>query len=164
MHHGKFRNTRKKRRWIDERVNLLKNLKGNLMWPISKFWMCVCLCVCVCGCSVCMYVDLTPTARQRYGTRVDRLTTHRHCCWEPCYSTPRRRVHTLRETDFRGHWRVDFWSLKMKPGPHISVQWALFWDIGNFISSSLYFVKKGCPFCHIGLSHCKYLRYEEEKL
>ena len=26
-----------------------------------------------------------------------------------------RRVHTLRETDFRRHWRVDFWYLKMKP-------------------------------------------------
>ena len=26
-----------------------------------------------------------------------------------------RRVHTLWETDFRGHWRVDFWYLKMKP-------------------------------------------------
>ena len=26
-----------------------------------------------------------------------------------------RRVHTLQETDFRRHWRVDFWYLKMKP-------------------------------------------------
>ena len=26
-----------------------------------------------------------------------------------------RRVHTLREMDFRGHWRFDFWYLKMMP-------------------------------------------------
>ena len=34
--------------------------------------------------------------------------------------------HALRETDFRGHWRVDFRYLKIKPNAHISVQWALF--------------------------------------
>ena len=32
-----------------------------------------------------------------------------------------RRVHGLWETDFRAHWRVDFWYLKMKPSAHISV-------------------------------------------
>ena len=36
-----------------------------------------------------------------------------------------RRVHTLPETEFREHWRVDFWYLNMKPSAHISVQWAL---------------------------------------
>ena len=36
-----------------------------------------------------------------------------------------RRDHTLRETNFCGHWRVDFWYLKMKPSALISVQWAL---------------------------------------
>ena len=40
-----------------------------------------------------------------------------------------RRVHGLRETDLRGHWRVDFWYLKMKPSAHISVQWAPFYEI-----------------------------------
>ena len=35
----------------------------------------------------------------------------------------------LRETDFSGHWRVDFWYLKMKPSAHISVKWALFLEI-----------------------------------
>ena len=36
------------------------------------------------------------------------------------------RVHILRETDFRGHRRVHFWYLKMKPSAHIFVQWAVF--------------------------------------
>ena len=33
----------------------------------------------------------------------------------PKYVLLTRRVHTLRETDFRGHWRVDFWYVKRKP-------------------------------------------------
>ena len=49
-----------------------------------------------------------------------------------------RRVHTFREMDFPGHWRVDFWYLKMKPSAHISVQWAIsleIWAISYEISS-----------------------------
>ena len=36
-----------------------------------------------------------------------------------------RRVHTLQKRDFRGHWRVDFWYLKMKSSAYISVTWAI---------------------------------------
>ena len=49
-------------------------------------------------------------------------------------------VHTLWESDFRGHWRVDFWYLKIKPSAQISIQWALFleiWAISSQISSIL---------------------------
>ena len=50
-----------------------------------------------------------------------------------------RRVHTPRETDFRGYWRVNFLYLKMKPSAHFFVQWALFleiWAISSEISST----------------------------
>ena len=40
-----------------------------------------------------------------------------------------RRGSNLRETDFSGHWRVDFWYLKMRPSADNFIQWALFLEI-----------------------------------
>ena len=69
------------------------------------------------------------------------------------------RVHTLREMDFCGHWRVDFWYLKMKPSAHIFVQWALFLEIWA-ISSQISSISSKNAVSSID-SHCKYLRYEK---
>ena len=62
------------------------------------------------------------------------------------------RVHTLRETDFRGHWRVDLWYLKMKPSAHIFVQWSLsleIWSISSQIFSILSINDVSSIDCHI---------------
>jgi len=63
-----------------------------------------------------------------------------------------RRVHPPRETDFCGHWRVDFWYLKMKLSAHIFVQWTVCHEIWA-ISSQISFIssKNNVSYidCHI---------------
>ena len=50
----------------------------------------------------------------------------------------RKVARTLRETDFRGHWRVNFWYLKRQPSVPTFISYALFleiWAISSQISS-----------------------------
>ena len=60
-----------------------------------------------------------------------------------------RRGSPLRETDFSGHWGVDFGCWQFHPMGPFS------WDMGNLISNILYFIKKWCLFYWV--SFCKYL-------